>query len=395
MWSDLHELIDRRRAYLISPTPILPHPLSHPSSTPVSPELALTSYTYHQRPPEAICDTLESSSASDEAAELRDGSDPLQTPLVPSFDGALEGYRASTRQQQQLQSSIADRKHDSDTVNAESSPAKKLRRTSPPHATRAAVDLEGTPPSGSANTLIRTNSAAHPSPQKKVKRASSGYAPPSKYAHLVNKLTDSLASNLICIFVGLNPGIRTATTGHAYNHPSNLFWKLLHKSRCTPRLCRAEEDGDMPSLYDLGLTNIVSRPTKDANELSKAEMDAGVADLEAKIATHKPEAVAVVGKGIWESLWRVRHGTSIKKEQFRYGWQDDNERMGAVKTGESQWPGAKVFVATTTSGLAAGMRPHEKEEIWEKLGDWVQDRRQQRTEETGRLTGGATVNTHS
>lgn len=151
----------------------------------------------------------------------------------------------------------------------------------------------------------------------------------------------------------------------------------------------------MPSLYDLGLTNIVSRPTKDANELSKAEMDAGVADLEAKIATHKPEAVAVVGKGIWESLWRVRHGTSIKKEQFRYGWQDDNERMGAVKTGESQWPGAKVFVATTTSGLAAGMRPHEKEEIWEKLGDWVQDRRQQRTEETGRLTGGATVNTHS
>ncbi|KAL8769170.1 MAG: hypothetical protein Q9209_004804 [Squamulea sp. 1 TL-2023] len=219
-------------------------------------------------------------------------------------------------------------------------------------------------------------------PVKKVKRASSGYAPPSKYAHLVNKLTDSLAPNLICLFVGLNPGIRTATTGHAYNHPSNLFWKLLHKSKCTPRLCRAEEDGDMPKLYNLGLTNIVSRPTKDGAELSKAEMDAGVAELEAKIALQKPEAVAIVGKSIWESIWRVRHGSNMKKDQFKYGWQDDTERMGVVKTGEGSWPGAKLFVATTTSGLAAGMRPYEKEAIWKDLGDWVAERRAERNDET-------------
>ncbi|KAL8649110.1 MAG: hypothetical protein Q9210_004593 [Variospora velana] len=354
---------------------------------------------------------MESSSASDEDAEVRDGLKPLQTPLVPSFDGALEGYRRktsssadprphdirmSTGQQQQLQLSIGDRKRDPDTVDAGSSPAKKLRRTSPRHTTRAAVDLQGSSPPGPASALIRAGSVAHPSPKKKkVKRASSCYAPPSKYAHLVNKLTDSLASDLICVFVGLNPGIRTATTGHAYNHPSNLFWKLLHKSGCTPRLCRAEEDGDMPSLYDLGLTNIVSRPTKDGNELSKAEMDAGVADLEVKIATHKPEAVAIVGKAIWESLWRVRHGRNIKKEQFKYGWQDDSERMGVVETGKSPWPGAKVFVATTTSGLAAGMRPHEKEEVWEELGHWVKNKRRQRTEETGRLTDAATANTQS
>ncbi|KAL8691696.1 MAG: hypothetical protein Q9218_003133 [Villophora microphyllina] len=214
---------------------------------------------------------------------------------------------------------------------------------------------------------------------KKVKRTSSGYAPPSKYAHLVNHLTDSLAPNLICIFVGLNPGIRTATTGHAYNHPSNLFWKLLHKSACTPRLCQAEEDGKMPQLYQLGLTNIVSRPTKDGSELSKAEMDEGVAVLEAKIALQRPEAVAIVGKSIWESIWRVRHRTNIKKDQFRYGWQDDTERMGVIVEGDEQWPGARLFVTTTTSGLAAGMRPHEKEEIWKGLGDWVARRRAERS----------------
>ncbi|KAL8859145.1 MAG: hypothetical protein Q9178_004408 [Gyalolechia marmorata] len=218
------------------------------------------------------------------------------------------------------------------------------------------------------------------SPVKKARRVSSGYAPPSKYAHVDNKLTDSLAPNLICLFIGLNPGIRTATTGHAYNHPSNLFWKLLYRSSCTPRLCRAEEDGNMPKLYNLGLTNIVSRPTKDGGELSKAEMDAGVADLEAKIALQRPEAVAIVGKSIWESIWRVRHGSNMKKGQFKYGWQDDTERMGAVTTGEAPWPGSRLFVATTTSGLAAGMRLHEKEQIWKELGDWVAIRRAERND---------------
>ncbi len=212
---------------------------------------------------------------------------------------------------------------------------------------------------------------------KRKKRPSSSYAPPSKYAHLTNHLTDSLAPNLICIFIGVNPGIRTATTGHAYSHPSNLFWKLAHSSGCTPRLCRPEEDQDLPHLYALGHTNIVSRPTKDAGELSKSEMDEGVAILEEKIRKWRPESVAIVGKSIWESVWRVRHGRKFGKDDFKYGWQDDSERMGVVTAGngDSRWPGARVFVTTTTSGLAAGMRPHEKEEVWRGLGEWVKQRR--------------------
>ncbi|KAL8871554.1 MAG: hypothetical protein Q9174_002637 [Haloplaca sp. 1 TL-2023] len=256
------------------------------------------------------------------------------------------------------------------------------------HATRAAVakrmqqDGKSTVPQQKSTTSIDG-----PSPTKKRKRTTSGYAPPSKYARLVNNLTDSLAPNLICVFVGLNPGIRTATTGHAYNHPSNLFWKLLHKSNCTPRLCRPEEDGDLPKLYALGLTNIVSRPTKDGSELSKAEMDDGVAYLEAKISMQRPQAVAIVGKSIWESIWRVRHGSNIKKEQFKYGWQDDNERMGVVSGPDEEWPGARVFVATTTSGLAVGMRLHEKEAIWKVLGDWVAERRAAKAQDPETLRG--------
>ena len=130
----------------------------------------------------------------------------------------------------------------------------------------------------------------------------------------------------------------------------------------------------------MGHTNIVTRPTKDASELSKAEMDAGVAVLEMKIAKYRPESVCIVGKGIWESIWRVRYGRGIRKDEFRYGWQDEGDRMGVISERDDIWEGARVFVATSTSGLAAGMRPPEKEAVWRVLGEWVEKRREERRE---------------
>lgn len=111
-------------------------------------------------------------------------------------------------------------------------------------------------------------------------------------------------------------------------------------------------------------------------------MDSGVDVLEEKIRRFRPEAVCIVGKSIWESIWRVRHGRKIKKEEFRYGWQDEKEKMGRIDVdGEAGWTGAKVFVATSTSGLAASLGPAEKERIWRELGVWVEQRRKEREQE--------------
>ena len=103
-------------------------------------------------------------------------------------------------------------------------------------------------------------------------------------------------------------------------------------------------------------------------------MDEGVWVLEEKIKKWRPESVAIVGKGIWESIWRVRRGRGIKKGEFKYGWQEG--KWGAAE----EWEGARVFVATSTSGLAAGMRLDEKEEVWRGLGEWVEKRREERKE---------------
>ncbi|KAK7540863.1 G/U mismatch-specific DNA glycosylase [Phyllosticta citribraziliensis] len=257
--------------------------------------------------------------------------------------------------------------------------------------TEAKISAESSPRRGvkrAESTDIKNESDGSSTPlSAKRRRTPSKYAPPSKYAHL-SPLKDVLEPNLICVFVGTNPGIKTATAGHAYAHPSNMFWKLLHSSGCTDRRCRPEEDVDLPRLYAMGNTNIVERPTKDAAELSKAEMAAGTPILEAKIRQYKPEAVCIVGKGIWEAIWRWRYGKNPTKEQFKYGWQDEKENMGKSDAEEEDgqddaaWTGARVFVASSTSGLSASTKPAEKEEIWRPFGEWVKKRRTERSEGT-------------
>ncbi|KAK3984876.1 uracil-DNA glycosylase-like protein [Cladorrhinum sp. PSN332] len=283
-------------------------------------------------------------------------------PKPPTFEGRLK---------------LADFMFKASSASASGPPRRSPRLTSTPSVSQTETPPPPSPSSKPASSKRKAPSSA-PSQSPRKRPSSSSYAPPSRYAHLPH-LPDAIAPNLLVLFIGLNPGLLTSSTGHAYAHPTNLFWRLLHSSGVTPRLCSPTEDREMPALYSLGLTNIVARPTKNGAELSKAEMDDGVSILEEKIRTYKPGAVCVVGKSIWESLWRVKHGRGIKKEEFRYGWQvGAEEHMGASE----EWEGARVFVATSTSGLAATLKLAEKEAIWKELGSWVAERRKEREEET-------------
>lgn len=133
-------------------------------------------------------------------------------------------------------------------------------------------------------------------------------------------------------------------------------------------------DEQLPALYSLGHSNLVSRPSRDAAELSKEEMIAAVPELEEKIQRWRPEAVCLIGKGIWESIWRSKNGRGIRKGEFDWGWQ-----VMKLASGE-EWDGCRVFVVPSTSGLVAAYSTEFKMDIWRKLGDWVQERRKERGE---------------
>ena len=225
--------------------------------------------------------------------------------------------------------------------------------------------------SSSSSQITNITATPKPSPHRRKRSIPTHLPSASK-----SLLRDTIPANLILLLVGVNPGILTGTTGYAYAHPSNLFWKLLYSSGITKIRHPPSDTYKLPELYSVGNTNIVERPTRDASMLTQAEIDAGVQVLEAKVAAQRPEVVCLVGKGIWEAVWRVRHGRAIRKQEFRYGWQDQAENMGRMP--DSDWSGAWVFVATTTSGLAAGMSMAQKEAVWAELGTWVVQRRMEK-----------------
>ncbi|KAK6333397.1 hypothetical protein TWF718_011210 [Orbilia javanica] len=210
------------------------------------------------------------------------------------------------------------------------------------------------------------------------KKKSSSYAPPSKYAHLKG-VPDQLGDNMLCMLIGLNPGIATSQAGHCYANPSNLFWRMLHQGGLTTRQCRPQEDVILPAEFNLGTTNIVGRPTASQAELSLEEMDEGVADLERKCRRYRPESVCLIGKAIWESVFRAKHGRKMAKTEFKFGWQNAKENMGVDK--KNGYPGARIFVVVSTSGLAAGYSLEYKLQLWKELGAWINKRRTERLEE--------------
>lgn len=194
-----------------------------------------------------------------------------------------------------------------------------------------------------------------------------------------NNLVDSLRPGLTLVCIGLNPGLMTAATGHAYAHPSNRFWHLLHDSGITARKHLPADTRDLMDLYQIGNTNICARPTRSGDGLTKEELAEGAVVLEEKITLYKPQAVVIVGKGIWETIWVVKKRQKrFNDPNFHWGWQDEDMQLGrTVEGGRVTWPGAKTFVATSTSGLAATLTPAEKLAIWKPLGEWMAARREE------------------
>jgi TDG/mug DNA glycosylase family protein len=73
-------------------------------------------------------------------------------------------------------------------------------------------------------------------------------------------LRDRISAGVRVLFVGINPGVRSALTGHHFAGFSNRFWKLLHESGLVPEPISYEDDDRLPE-WGYGMTNIVPRPT--------------------------------------------------------------------------------------------------------------------------------------
>jgi len=84
------------------------------------------------------------------------------------------------------------------------------------------------------------------------------------------RLRDRIRPGMRMLFVGINPGIRSALTGHHFAGFSNRFWTLLYESRLVPEPISYADDDRLPE-WGYGITNIVARPTPGIDTLESHE----------------------------------------------------------------------------------------------------------------------------
>lgn len=117
---------------------------------------------------------------------------------------------------------------------------------------------------------------------------------------------DVIAPNLRILFCGINPGLYTAWVGHHFGRPGNRFWPAMYAGGLTPRLFDPREDGELLQ-YGLGITNLVSRATVRADELSVEELQQGKAVLAEKVTRYQPQFLAVLGIDSYRKAFRLKN----------------------------------------------------------------------------------------
>ena len=115
------------------------------------------------------------------------------------------------------------------------------------------------------------------------------------------RLRDRIRPGVRVLFVGINPGVRSAETGHHFAGYSNRFWKLLFEAGIIPEPATSADDDRLQDL-GFGFTNLIARPTPGIDTLTPAEYVAGWKILERKIEKYEPAVVAMVGVTVWRAV---------------------------------------------------------------------------------------------
>ncbi|MGQ0544449.1 MAG: G/U mismatch-specific DNA glycosylase [Betaproteobacteria bacterium] len=158
-----------------------------------------------------------------------------------------------------------------------------------------------------------------------------------------------IAPGLKVLFVGINPGLYSAATGHHFARPGNRFWPALHGAGITPRALHPSEQEQLLKV-GCGVTNLVNRATATAAELAQQEFVAGRRRLEAKLRRYRPRIVAFLGVGAY------CHAFSLKQ--------------AAAGPQPGRFEGARLWVLPNPSGLNANYQLPALVKLFRRL--WLQ-----------------------
>lgn len=94
----------------------------------------------------------------------------------------------------------------------------------------------------------------------------------------------------------------SAHVGHHYAGPGNHFWACVSDAHLVPSSPVSCYDDLRMLEWGIGFTNVCTRPTKGAAELTRKEMKEGTQLLLQKLRRYRPKIACFNGKGIYESF---------------------------------------------------------------------------------------------
>jgi double-stranded uracil-DNA glycosylase len=165
--------------------------------------------------------------------------------------------------------------------------------------------------------------------------------------NILPPLRDCIRPPVRVLLVGINPGVRSALTGHHFAGYSNRFWKLLYESRLVPEAITYEADRRLPE-WGFGITNLVARETPGIDTLSREECAAGIELLRAKVRRFEPEIVAFVGVSLYRWIFAAKGAVTLGPQRVTF-------------------EGATVFVLPNPSGRNANFSYAEMLAAFRKL----------------------------
>jgi TDG/mug DNA glycosylase family protein len=128
------------------------------------------------------------------------------------------------------------------------------------------------------------------------------------------------ADELRLLFVGINPGLWTAAVQTHFAHPANRFYPALLRAGIltepvSPSAGMTDADRDRFRARGLGITNLVSRASARAAELSAAELREGGEHLRELVVRRRPRVVAILGITAYRQAFGARSASLGRQDE--------------------------------------------------------------------------------
>lgn len=188
-------------------------------------------------------------------------------------------------------------------------------------------------------------------------------------------LPDYLAPDLDIVFIGINPSVISVSHGHYFFRKTNRFWPAFSQSRLSlgvrqvlQRDAVGPEDDRLLLEHGFGFTDVVKRPSPNANALTPADYAEWAPRLLARLEPIKPRIACFHGVTGYRAF--LRYALNAPKESVELGPQ--------TRT----LAGARIFVAPNPSPANAHFRLQDQVDAYERLAD-LRDQLRSRAKKKG------------